>query len=355
MAIKEIIEALKSKDLRDLGLKENLAQLVKDIKLLGKELDLLLYLPRPGLEDVLKSKVEDALAQMSYVEKVNVKFSGSPPQGIGQSVAQPTFAKRRVPGVKYLIAIGSGKGGVGKSTVSANLAVTLANLGYKVGLLDADVYGPSIPTILGLKGERVSLNERNKLIPLERFGVKVLSIGFMLPSEDTPVIWRGPMLMKALTQFLFDVEWEDLDFLILDLPPGTGDVQLTLAQNTEVTGALVVTTPQDVALADVRKTTVMFREVGIPLLGVIENMAYFICPDSGKKYFIFGKGKTAEFATAYGIKVLGSIPIDPDVSERSDKGEPITAFVPDSPVSKAFRSIGELLIQEIIAGGKAHV
>jgi len=348
MAVKDIMDALRNESLKDLGLEENLAQLVKDIKLIGKELDVLLYLPKAGLEDVLRARIQSTLADMPDVEKVNVRFAEAPPQQRSQMpMGQPAFTKRKVPGVKHLIAIGSGKGGVGKSTVAVNLALALAKLGYKVGLLDADIYGPSVPTLLGLKGERATVNERNRIVPIEKFGIKVLSIGFMLPSEDTPVIWRGPMLMKALTQFLFDVEWGELDYLILDLPPGTGDVQLTLAQNVDMSGAIVVTTPQDVALADVKKATSMFREVQIPVLGVIENMAYFICPESGKKYYIFGRGRTAEFASAYNLKILGSIPIDPEVAERSDRGEPVVVGNPDSEVSKAFIGIAKLVAQEL--------
>jgi ATP-binding protein involved in chromosome partitioning len=349
MAVKDIMDALRGVSLEEAGLSENAAQLVKDIKLIGSELDILVYLPKAGAEGIIKKKIEEAVLSGKEVKKVNVHFTSSPPPQPRQEApaGQPAFARKRVPGVRHLIAIGSGKGGVGKSTVSANLALALARLGHRVGLLDADIYGPSIPTMLGLKGERVEINERNRLIPKEKFGVKVLSIGFMLPSEDTPVIWRGPMLMKALTQFLFDVEWGELDFLILDLPPGTGDVQLTLAQNVEMSGAIVVTTPQDVALADVRKATSMFREVGIPVLGVIENMAYFNCPDSGKKYYIFGKGRTAEFASAYSLKILGSIPIDPKVSEKSDSGEPVVVSEPESDVSKAFFGIARMVAKDL--------
>ncbi len=354
MAVKDIMDALRNTSLEELGLKENLAQLVKDIKLIGNDLDIILYLPKPGLEDALRHKVEEAVSKLEDVKRVHVKFSSSHVQQQQQQqqrpqipVMQPAFTKRKVPGIKHIVLVGSGKGGVGKSTVSANLAVAIAHLGYKVGLLDADVYGPSIPTILGLKGERITVNERNKLVPIEKFNIKVLSIGFMLPSEDTPVIWRGPMLMKALTQFLFDTEWGELDYLILDLPPGTGDVQITLAQNAEVSGAIVVTTPQDVALADVKKATSMFREVNIPVLGVIENMAYFICPETGNKYYIFGKGKTLAFATAYNLKVLGSIPIDPKVAEKSDEGNPIVVSEPDSEVSKAFFGIAKVLVNEL--------
>ena len=349
MAVKDIMDALRSISLEEAGLTQNAAELVKDIKLIGDELDILIYLPKAGAEGIIKKKVEDALLEQGEVKRVNLKFTSSPPPRSRQEApaGQPAFQRKRVMGVRHLLAVGSGKGGVGKSTVSANLSLALARLGHRVGLLDADIYGPSIPTMLGLKGERAEINERNRIMPKEKFGIKVLSIGFMLPSEDTPVIWRGPMLMKALTQFLFDVEWGELDYLILDLPPGTGDVQLTLAQNVEMSGAIVVTTPQDVALADVRKATSMFREVSIPVLGVIENMAYFVCPDSGKKYYIFGKGKTAQFAGAYDLKILGSIPIDPEVSERSDSGEPVVVGSPESDVSKAFFGIARLVAQEL--------
>ncbi len=348
MAVKDIMEALRSESLEDIGLSKNLAQLVKDIKLIGNELDLILYLPKAGLEDVLRAKVQGALSDVPDVKKVNLGFAEAPPEG-GRGIpgGQPAFAKRKVQGVKHIIAIGSGKGGVGKSTVAVNLALALSKLGYRIGLLDADIYGPSVPILMKLKGEKITVNEKNRLVPIEKFGIKVLSIGLMLPSEETPVIWRGPLLMKALTQFLFDVEWGELDFLILDLPPGTGDVQLTLAQNVEISGAIVVTTPQDVALADVKKATAMFREVQIPVLGVIENMAYFVCPESGKRYYIFGKGRTAEFAASFGLKILGSIPIDPEVAEKSDIGEPVVISDPDSEVARVFLGIAKLLVKEL--------
>jgi ATP-binding protein involved in chromosome partitioning len=347
MAVKDIMEAFRNKDLSDIGVKENLAQLVKDIKLIGEELNLVLYLPKPGIEGLLRDKVHEALSGIREVKSIKVMFADSPPPQQQAPVGQPAFTRRPVPGVKHLIAIGSGKGGVGKSTVAVNLALALRNLGYRTGLLDADIYGPSVPTLMGIKGERITVSERNKLVPIEKFGIKVLSIGLMLPSEDTPVIWRGPMLMKALTQFLFDTEWGELDWLVLDLPPGTGDVQLTLAQNVEMSGAVVVTTPQDVALADVKKATSMFREVNVPVVGVIENMAYFICPETGNRYYIFGKGRVAEFATSYGLKILGSIPIDPEVAERSDRGEPVVVFRPDSEVARAFVGIAKIIAQNL--------
>jgi len=356
MAVQDVIEALKKETLEDVGINKNLAQLVKDIKMVGNTLTIVMELPKQGVEDVIRAKVIDVLGNLPEVQRIDVKFSQPqtqipvkqqapqqqppPPQ-----MQQPMFTRKKVPGVKHIIAVGSGKGGVGKSTVAANLAVALSKLGYKVGLLDADVYGPSVPTLLGLKGERVTVDQFQRIIPIEKYGLKILSIGFMLPSEDTPIIWRGPMLMKALTEFLFSTKWGDLDFLIMDLPPGTGDVQITLAQSVELTGAVVVTTPQDVALADVKKAVSMFREVNIPVLGVIENMAYFICPSDKQKYYIFGKGKVAQFANAYNLKILGSIPIDPEVAEKSDIGEPIVISHPDSEVAKAFISIAKVLSQ----------
>ncbi len=337
MAVKDIMDAL-----RDVLVDNTrLSELVKDIKLIGRQLEIVYRLPRQGIEEEIVEKTKSALESVPEVEEVKVRFVEAPPAQ--QVMAPPMFSKRRVPGVKHLMAVGSGKGGVGKSTVSANLALALSKLGYRVGLLDADIYGPSIPTIMGVKGERVHVDENNRIIPVEKYGIKLLSIGFLLPSEDTPVIWRGPMLMKALTQFLFDVSWGELDYLILDLPPGTGDVQLTLAQNVHMSGAVVVTTPQDVALADVKKAVAMFREVQIPVLGVIENMAYFVCPESGKKYYIFGKGRVAEFATAYGLKILGSIPIDPELAETSDLGVPVVESHPDSDTARAFISIAKLI------------
>lgn len=337
MAVKDVMDALRDVTVHN----SKLSELVKDIRLIGRTLEIVYRLPKKGLEEQMVEKTRDALERVPDVEDVKVRFvEEAPAQPV---MGSPAFTRRRVPGVKHLIAVGSGKGGVGKSTVSANLALALSKLGYRVGLLDADIYGPSIPTLMGVKGERVQVDSNNRIIPIEKFGIKLLSIGFLLPSEDTPVIWRGPMLMKALTQFLFDVNWGQLDYLILDLPPGTGDVQLTLAQNVHMGGAVVVTTPQDVALADVKKAVAMFKEVQIPILGVVENMAYFICPDSNRKFYIFGKGKVAEFATAYGLKILGSIPVEPELSETSDLGVPVVESHPDSDIARAFVSLAKLI------------
>ncbi|MDW8236997.1 MAG: Mrp/NBP35 family ATP-binding protein [Aquificaceae bacterium] len=340
MAVKDIIDALSQTTVGE----RRLSELVKDVKMISGKVEIIYNLPAgvdgPAISDATKS----ALKSLPEVKEVSIRFSQQEVRSQPVTTS-PIFSRRSVPGIGRLIAVASGKGGVGKSTVATNIAIALSKLGNKVGLLDADIYGPSVPTLVGLKNERVHINEQNKLLPLEAYGLKVLSIGFLLPSEDTPVIWRGPMLMRALTQFLFDVEWGELDFLVLDLPPGTGDVQLTLAQNVKIDGAIIVTTPQDLALADVRKAVSMFKEVNIPILGVVENMAYFTCPESNQKYYIFGKGKVAEFALAYELKVLGSIPIDPQLCSSSDVGKPIA--LEDSESAKAFMALAQVINEQL--------
>ncbi|MFN3890434.1 MAG: P-loop NTPase [Beijerinckiaceae bacterium] len=242
-----------------------------------------------------------------------------------------------VPGVKHIIAVASGKGGVGKSTTSCNLALGLAALGLKVGILDADIYGPSQPKLFGLRGKPRVTPER-KMEPLERFGVKVMSIGFLV-DEETAMIWRGPMVMSALTQMLREVAWGDLDVLVVDMPPGTGDAQLTMAQQTPLAGAVIVSTPQDLALLDARRGVAMFRKVNVPVLGVIENMANFCCPNCGHVSPIFGHGGARAEAEKTGVPFLGEIPLHMDIRETSDEGRPVVATAPDGPHSQAYMSI----------------
>lgn len=249
-----------------------------------------------------------------------------------------------IPNVKYPIVIGSGKGGVGKSTVSVNLAIALSKLGYKVGLLDADLYGPSIPLMLGADSTP-EVTENEKLKPVEAYGIKVMSLGFML-EDDTPVIWRGPLLIKALQQFLEDVEWGELDFLLTDLPPGTGDIQISMSQNVEVKGAIAVTTPQDVALLDVKKAVTMFNKIGIPVLGVIENMSHFICPDCGSKHHIFS-GDNTNTEEQLKTEKLGEIPLTISIRKGGDEGRPVIISEPDSDVAKAFMETAKK-ISEIV-------
>ncbi|HJV38368.1 MAG TPA: Mrp/NBP35 family ATP-binding protein [Geothrix sp.] len=257
-----------------------------------------------------------------------------------EKTAQVEF-KNLIPGIKRCVVVGSGKGGVGKSTVTANLAIALAQEGLKVGLLDSDIYGPSIPMMLGLKDSPLGTPD-GQILPLEKFGIKVMSMGLLI-EEDRPVIWRGAMLNKALQQFLKDVAWGDLDVLLIDLPPGTGDVQLTLIQNAQVDGAVIVSTPQDVAFLDAKKAIGMFGTVKVPVLGIIENMSSFICPGCGKETQIFGHGGVKAAAIRMELPFLGEVPIDLAIREGGDSGKPFVAEHPHSVQTKVFQDMAETL------------
>ncbi len=252
----------------------------------------------------------------------------------------------RLEGTRHIIAVASGKGGVGKSTVAANLAAAFARLGLSVGLLDADISGPSVPMMFGTGDERPKARDSQHFYPIEKFGVKLISIGFFL-GEKAPVIWRGPMVMGAVRQFLKDTLWGTQDFLVVDLPPGTGDAQLTLAQQVALDGAVIVTTPQDVALLDAMRAVKMFRQLHCPILGVVENLSYFICPDCGERDELFGSGGGAKMAAAEGVPLLAQIPIYPDVRAAGDSGAPIVIANPKHPASEAFlalaRRVAELM------------
>jgi ATP-binding protein involved in chromosome partitioning len=245
--------------------------------------------------------------------------------------------RQPIPGVKNLVAVASGKGGVGKTTVAVNLALALAKLGHKVGLLDADVYGPNVPIMLGTTKEPLATMDK-RIVPVEVQGLKMISMGLLNPG-DKPMIWRGPMLHSVITQFLRSVEWGQLDYLIIDLPPGTGDVQLTLIQTVAVTGAVVVTTPSTVALADVRKAIEMFRQVNVEVLGVVENMSTFACPHCGKPLDIFGHGEGAKTAQEYGVPVLGEIEIDPVIRIGGDTGKPVASLGESAPGAKSLYNV----------------
>ena len=250
-----------------------------------------------------------------------------------------------VPGVTHVILIMSGKGGVGKSTVASNLALALSRMGHAVGLLDADIYGPSGPTMFGITGQ--PLSDGKQIQPLERFGVKLMSIGFLLEDPKSAVVWRGPMLHGALLQFLKDVNWGKLDFLLLDLPPGTGDVALTLSQKVRSTGAVIVTTPQEVALQDVYKSVSMAQKVGIPLLGVVENESYFICDGCEKKHELFGSGGGQSIADFAKAPLLGQIPLHPSVRQWGDAGTPVVQAAPESETAQAFVSVATKLLENL--------
>ena len=262
----------------------------------------------------------------------------APPPGANGG-ARPAAEKPGIPGVRHIIAVASGKGGVGKSTTAINIALGLRDLGLKVGLLDADIYGPSVPRLLGLKGRPTSPGG-NKMLPMEAWGLKAMSIGFLV-DEDTPMIWRGPMVMQALTQMMRDVLWGELDVLVVDMPPGTGDAQLTMAQSVPLSGAVIVSTPQDLALIDARRGVAMFQKVNIPILGIVENMSYFIAPDTGKRYNIFGHGGAKAEAERIGVPFLGEIPLDMMIRENSDAGTPMVAAEPNSPHTAAYRKAAE--------------
>ncbi|MCK1383331.1 Mrp/NBP35 family ATP-binding protein [Bradyrhizobium sp. 21] len=257
-----------------------------------------------------------------------------PPQGGAQS---PMARQSEIPGVAAVIAVASGKGGVGKSTTALNLALGLRDLGLKVGLLDADIYGPSVPRLTGLH-EKPELNGERKMIPLRRFGLAIMSIGFLV-EEETAMIWRGPMVMSAVTQMLRDVEWGALDVLVVDMPPGTGDAQLTLAQNVPLKGAVIVSTPQDLSLIDARRGLAMFKKVNVPVLGIVENMSYFQCPHCGTKSDIFGHGGARHEAEKLGVPFLGEIPLHMAIRATSDAGTPVVDSEPDSPHAAIYRAI----------------
>ncbi len=285
----------------------------------------------PLKEQIKQSCIEAVKSRVEGAGKIEVTMSSKVTSSCGHHHCNHD---RPLKGVKNIIAVASGKGGVGKSTFAVNLAITLAKTGAKVGLIDADLYGPSIPTMFGLKDTKPEVADKN-LIPLEKFGVQLMSIGFLI-DPDTALIWRGPMASSAIKQFINEVEWKELDYLIFDLPPGTGDIQITLAQTVTLSGAVIVTTPQDVALADVSKAVSMFRKLNVPLLGVVENMSYYELPD-GTRDYIFGHHGGEILAKAQGVAFLGSIPIDRGVREGGDSGTPYVLDHPDSATSVAIK------------------
>ena len=320
--------------------------LIKSIRIDGADVTVQMALTTADarVPQQIKEESEQALGALRGIGQVAVKIDiHAPAQTPGQGGTQAALAQTQIEGVRNVIAVASGKGGVGKSTVAANLAAALSEGGASVGLCDCDLYGPSVAIMFGTS-ERPFATEENRIIPNERYGLKLMSMGFLL-DDAAPAILRGPMVTKYTQQFLRQVEWGDLDYLILDLPPGTGDIQLTIVQTVSLAGAIVVTTPQEVALIDARKASSMFQKVNVPVLGLVENMSYFVCPSDGKTYDIFGTGGGAREAERLGVPLLGQIPIDIPTREAGDRGCPIVLAEPKSPVSDAFRAVAQRVRQ----------
>ncbi|MBX7242194.1 MAG: Mrp/NBP35 family ATP-binding protein [Bacteroidia bacterium] len=336
-----ILSALRNVD--DPDLKKDIVTLgmVKDVVVSGSEVSFTVVLTTPAcpMKELIKKACINAV-KMFVDDSLEVT--------VNMTANVTTTENKTLPGVRNIIAISSGKGGVGKSTIAANLAVSLANTGARVGLLDADIYGPSIPILFGFEGEKPYLNAENKLIPFERHNVKLMSIGTLV-SPQQAIVWRGPMASKALRQMIFDTAWGELDYLLIDMPPGTGDVHLTLVQALPVTGAVVITTPQKLAVADARKGAEMFRwdQINVPILGVIENMAYFIPDDApDKKYYIFGENGGKSLAGDLETQLLGQIPIRQGIAENSDFGTPVAVYE-NGVLGESYKEIAQKLAQNV--------
>ena len=314
----------------------------------------------------VRKAAEDAVRAIPGVQSVLVALTaersgasgGRPQQPVGQATPRAAHPADKVqpgiPGVDAVIAVASGKGGVGKSTTAVNLALGLRDLGLKVGMLDADIYGPSLPKLLAIR-EKPQTIGGTRLKPIERYGLTVMSIGFLI-DEETPMIWRGPMVMSAITQMLREVEWGKLDIMVVDMPPGTGDAQLTMAQQVPLKGAVIVSTPQDLALIDARRGVAMFKRVNVPVLGVVENMSYFLCPSCGTRSDIFGHGGAHKEAERLGVPFLGEVPLHMAIREKSDSGLPVVATEPDSPHTQVYRAIASKVFEQMKAsaqGGRA--
>ncbi len=327
-ALRQIIDPDLRKDIVALGF-------VRDLAISGGDVSFRIVLTTPAcpVREEMEAQAREIVSALPGVTSVNVTMDAEVPQGRGikNNVA--------IPGVRNIIAVSSGKGGVGKSTVAVNLAVSLARDGARVGIMDADVYGPNVPMMLGTGyGQPEVVN--GKLVPIEAHGVKMISMAVLVP-PDKPMILRGPMLHGVVRQFLSDVDWGELDYLVVDMPPGTGDVQLSLAQLVPVQGAVLVTTPQEVSLSDVRRAVKMFEQVNVPVLGVIENMSYFIAPDTGTRYDIFGRGGGEKLSAEYGLNFLGQVPMGIEVREGGDAGVPVVVSSPESLQAQAFRTVAE--------------
>ena len=329
-ALRGVIDPDLGKDIVSLGFVKRLE--VSDAGAVAFVIEL--TTPACPVKDRLQAQAQALVAAVPGVSAVNVEMTAAV-----RTAAVQEGGRLPVPGVKNVIAVGAGKGGVGKTTVAVNVAVALAQLGSRVGIIDGDIYGPNVPIMLGLHTELVA-DEQGRILPAERYGVQVVSMGF-LTHDDSPVIWRGPMLHGAVQQFFRQVAWDDLDYLVIDLPPGTGDVALSLSQSVPVSGAIVVTTPQQVSLADTRRAIRMYQKLNIRTLGLIENMSHFVCPGCGHESDIFGHGAGEELAQAMDVPFLGRLPIYEPIRIGGDTGQPIVIAEPDSPAARAFKAVAE--------------
>ena len=316
-------------------------KIVEDVKIEDKKPVITLSMQNDEAYNILESRLNDLFNGDVKVKRKALTQKKSMNYG---NTANPN---NRAPYAKRVIAVTSGKGGVGKSTVSVNLSVALAQKGFKVGLLDADVYGPNVPRMTQVADEKLRWNDNNKIVPSENFGIKIMSVGLTTPSSDTPLVWRSSVAVSALIQFLEDVEWGELEFLVIDMPPGTGDIQLTMAQELPITAGVIVTTPQPVALDDVSRAIMMFKDINVPIGGLVENMSFFIAPDTKKRYDIFGKGGGEETAKRYEIPFLGQIPLDMQIREFSDNGTPPVAMG-DKLQKDYYKNIADNLLKQIL-------
>jgi ATP-binding protein involved in chromosome partitioning len=316
---------------------------VKNIRITGGAVafDVELTTPACPVKDLLREQARAAVAALPGVTQVDIQMTSQV-----RAAGRPEQGRAAVEGVKNIIAVGAGKGGVGKTTVAVNLAVALAKAGSRVALLDGDMYGPNIPIMLGFEKGRRLEQDGDKILPAEAYGIQAVSMGF-LTQDDAPVIWRGPMLHGAIQQFFRDVKWTDVDYLIVDMPPGTGDVALSLSQTVPVAGAVVVTTPQTVSVADTRRAVKMYQKLNIPVIGLIENMSHFVCGGCGKEADIFGKGGGEALASELGIPFLGRIPLAEPVRTGGDAGKPVVVSLPDSPAAQALSSAAERVAQQV--------
>jgi ATP-binding protein involved in chromosome partitioning len=330
-----VLDALKV--VRDPDLNRDIVSLgfIKDLKIDAGRVAFTIELTTPAcpVKDLMRDQSRAAVLQVPGVTTVDVQMSARVREAAGAD-----GTRQLVPGVKNVIAVGAGKGGVGKTTVAVNLAIALAKCGSKVGIIDADIYGPNVPIMLGMKSQLTT--DGQKMVPAEKYGLQVISMGF-LTGDDAPIIWRGPMLHGALQQFFREVAWKDLDYLVVDLPPGTGDVALTLSQTVPVAGAIVVTTPQQVSLADSRRAMAMYKKLNIPTIGIIENMSYFVCPSCSHEADIFGHGGGEKLAADLGVPFLGRVPLYQPIREGSDTGVPLLISEPESPAGRALMAAAE--------------